>query len=340
MAWIKRNLLFVVGLVVAVALVGGGVYYLLEQMDRSTAAMADLEGKNAKLDQLVANEPYPERKNIEKAQEEQKNLERFLSDALSRFQTNNVPKDLDSQRFQSLLLGTIAELDRAADLAGTKLPASDYAFTFSPQKANTQIPVGRLGEFAAQLADIRAISHVLFRAKVHALTSLKRTGTSTNDYGNADIITGKKPVTEPVTGAILRPYEVQFQSFSAELGAVLAGFANAPETIVVRAVNIQRGTLHTESAAAPVAAAPTVNPAFRGMDPALAARYGLGGRTPQVPNAPPVTTAAPVKAGEAVVDEKPIQVTLALDVIKLPAPGAAPAAEKTPKKAAAPAPSN
>lgn len=343
MAWIKRNLLFVVGLIVAFAMIGAGVYYLLQQMDRSSAATTELEGKNQKLDQLVANDPYPEKKNIDLAKAEQLKLQKFLGEALSRFQTNDVPKDLDSQRFQSLLLGSIAELDRAAEQAGTKLPASDYAFTFGPQKGNTQVPIGRLGELAAELADIRAISHVLFKSKVHALSFLKRTGASTNDYGNPDILTGKKPVTEPITGAVLRPYEVQFQSFSAELGSVLAGFANAPETIVVRALNIQRGTLPTDTAA--VTALP--NPAIAmggyrgaGMDPALAARYGLG--RPQVaqPAAVASTSTSNVKVGEAVVDEKPIQVTLSLDVIKLAAPGSAPAAEKAPRKAAAPTEGN
>lgn len=340
MAWIKRNLLFVVGLVVAVALIGAGVFYLLQQMDRSTTATADLEGKNQKLDQLVQNEPYPEKKNIDLAKAEQLKLQKFLNEALSRFQTNLVAKDLDSQRYQSLLLGTIAELDRAAEQAGTKLPASDYAFTFGPQKANTQIPVSRLGELAAELADIRAISHVLFRAKVHSLSSLKRTGASTNDYGNPDIITGKKPVTEPITGAILRPYEVQFQCFSGEMGAVLAGFANTPETILVRAVNIQRGTLHTETAAAAPAALPPsmAQGGLRGMDPALAARYGLG--RPQVAQPAAAAAAPAVKVGEVVVDEKPIQVSMLLDVIKLAAPGSVPAAEKPARKAAATSESN
>lgn len=334
MAWIKRNLLFVVGLVVAVALNGAGVWYLLGQIQQSTDALAELEAKNQNLDNLYANDPFPEKKNIDLAKVEQQKMQKFLGEALARFQTNDVPKDLDSQRYQSLLLSTIADLERLAEESGTKLPASDYAFTFSPQKGNTQIPVGRLGELAAELADIRAISKVIFQAKVHALTSLKRAGASTNDYGNADIITGKKPITDPVTGAVLRPYEVQFQCFSTELGDVLAGFANTPETIVVRAVNIQKGTLNLESGstAAPMIAAPAFPMAGMpgGMDRALAARYGIRPTTPAPAAVAPSTSGTP---GGAIVDEKPIQVSISLDVIKLGAPGATPAASRTPRTA-------
>jgi len=338
MAWIKRNLLFVVGLAVAIALIGGGVFYLLAQMDRSTTAISELEDKNKKLDELYQNDPFPEKKNIELAKAEQIKLQKFLNEASTRYQTNEPPKGLDSQAFQSLLLGTIAELTRMAEEAGTKLPATDYAFTFSPQKGNSQIPQGRLAEFAGQVADIRTISQVLFRAKVPALSSLKRAGASTNDYGNADIITGKKPLTDSLTGALLRPYEVQFQCFSSELGAVLAGFANATDTIVVRAVNIQKGTLATPEAASQPVAAPAIGSAgsFRGMDPTLARRYGLmGGRMPIPATAAPTVAAptTPAKPGEPVVEEKPIQVTIALDVIKLGAAGAAPAG----KSPAAPA---
>lgn len=337
MAWIKRNLLFVVGLVIAIALIGGGVFYLLGQMDRSTTATSELEEKNRKLDELYANDPFPEKKNIELAKAEQVKLQKFLQEASTRFQTNEPPKGLDSQAFQSLLLGTIAELTHLAEEAGTKLPATDYAFTFAPQKGNSQIPQGRLAEFAGQVADIRAISHILFRAKVHALSSLKRAGASTNDYGNADILTGKKPLTDSMTGALLRPYEVQFQSFSTELGAVLAGFANSTDTIVVRAVNIQKGTLASPESANQAVAAPVPGLAggFGRMDPAMARRYGLMGRMPVPPSAAPAAASptTPGKPGDPVVEEKPIQVTIALDVIKLGGPNAAPAT-KAPAAAA------
>ena len=340
--------MFVVGLAVAVAMIGAGVWFLLEQMNRDAEAAATLEAKNQTLDQLYGNDPFPEAKNIALAKSEQVKLQKFLVTATSRFQTNQVPKDLDSQRFQELLLGTLAELEGAADAAGTKLPSSggqpttttDYAFTFGPQKGNSQVPVGRLGEFAAQLADIRAICHVVFRAKVHAITSLKRAGVSTNDYGSADILTGKKPVTDSVTGAVLRPYEVQIQTFSGELGDVLAGFANTPETIVVRAVNIQRGNLNLDNSQTPVAMPMATYPGmapggFSRLDPALAARYGLrpgGLGSPFQPVAPPTTTVA--RPGDPVVEEKPIQATLLIDVIKLGTPGAtSPPGRRTPKPA-------
>jgi len=340
MAWIKRNIPFVIGLVAALALVGAGVFYLLSQMERANTATADLESSNQKLDEMVNHDPFPEPKNIAAAKAEQVRLQQFQAQALAMFQTNQVPKDLDSERFQVLLLGTLTELERAAADSGTKLPATDYSFTFAPQKGNTQIPVGRLGELAAQIADVRAISKNLFKAKVHSLSYLKRAGTSTNDYGNADILTGKKTHTDPATGAVLRQYEVQFQSFSGEVGSVLSAFANAPETIVVRALNIQRGNLITEAAATATVAPVQMFAGGSRMDPALAARYGLG--RPAAPQTVAAPTTSPLRAGEPVVDEKPIQVTLALDIIKLAAPGspaASPApAARGPRAAAAVAP--
>ena len=340
MAWIKRNIPFVIGLVVALAMVGVGIFYLLAQMERASTATADLESSNRKLDEMLAHDPFPEPKNIAAAKAEQVRLQQFQAQALGMFQTNYVPKDLDSERFQLLLLSTLAELERAAAESGTKLPAADYSFTFTPQKGNTQIPVGRLGELAAQINDIRALAKYLFSAKIHALSHLKRAGTSTNDYGNADILTEKKTLTDPATGAVLRQYEVQFQSFSGEVGAVLSAFANAPETIVVRALNIQRGNLTTEAVTTAFVAPAATFPGGSRMDPALAARYGLN--RPAAPQPAAAATTPTARPGEPVVDEKPVQVTLALDIIKLAAPGspaATPgAAARSPRPATAPAP--
>lgn len=313
MPWIKRNLLFVVGLAVAVALLGFGIFFYL--LDKRAAALAvdeELNSKNAEYTSLAESKPAPTQDNIKEAKEQQVKLLAFKESLRPQFSVIPLPEVLDDATFKNLLDRTIDSLAKQAERNGVKLPtpavgSTRYAFTFDTQIKQLEFTQRSLAPLSAQLLDVQDICRALFDSKIHALESIRRTPVNTNDISPPSNYLTKKVQTNSVTGAAVFPYEVTFQCFSAELANVLEALANSTAVYLVKSVNIERGSAEGISASTVAAA-----PAAGGMSPALAARYGMG--------RPPVAAAAPATAtrpGDPVLDDKPLRVTLNIEVIKV-----------------------
>jgi len=335
MDWIKKNVGFVAGLGVAVLSLGGPVFYLLQSGTARDEAKAALEQKNQELDALVKRPVYPNKANIDAAKKEQETVAKFIGDARTRFGLLEDVKAMDNGTFKSLLESTIGQLEREASQAGVKLPSDKYAFTFAEQRKQLQLAANSLPAFSRELSDIEDICGILFGAKIHSLAGLKRYGVGTNEgFANPDLIAGKKPGTNDMVGASIYGYEATFQCFSAELGEVIEGFVKSPNCYLVKTINVEPGSASATDVTAVAAAPISLGGGMGGMDPALASRYGLAGRSrygasqPQAPVAQP--TAAP-KANEPALEEKPLKVTLGLEVIKL-APPAPEGQRKSPPK--------
>jgi hypothetical protein len=310
MAWIKRNLIFVVGLAVALVLLAAGVMYLLSSKGAADNVEGDLASKSQELDRLVTLNPAPNSENIKLAREEQQRVAGFVSEARRRFPVPPALEQLDNASFKALLESKIDELKKQAESSGVSLPASTagYGFTFEEQRKQLQLPERTLQPLAAQLLDIEALCEVLFAAKIHSLTSIRRSAVGTNESSILGNYLAKKVATNALTGAVVQPFEITFQSFSAELAGVLSGLIESPRNIVVKTINVERGQLDSPGAAA----LPLAGMAGRfGGDPALARRYGM---------AQPAPVAAATKPGEPVLDDKPLRITLGLEVIKIPTP--------------------
>jgi hypothetical protein len=311
MPWIKRNLTFVICLAVAVILIGGGVFYWMSARADAEAADQALIAKNSELDQLTQRDPYPSQENTRKAREEQERVAAFLKQAKAQFSVIQKAESLDNASFKRLLLTTLAELSREADRKGVKLPEANYSFTFGSQRKELQIPEKALAPLAAQLADVEHVCRILFDAKIHSLAALKRTAVGTNDSTSSPDILNKKVGTNTVVSGSIHPYEVQFQCFSVEFANVLNGFMTSSNAILIKTINVERGSLESTAAAA-VPAMPG------GMDPIFASRYGL---LRGAPSAPAVQPAAPgSRPGDIVLEPKPLKITIGLEIVRLAAP--------------------
>ncbi len=317
MPWIKRNLLFVVGLAVAVALLGFGIFfYLLGNQSAAAAVDEELNSKNGEYSTLVESKPAPSQENITEARQQQKKLIAFREGLRPQFGALPPQDSLDDAGFKNLLDLTVDQLAKEADRNGVRLPKngenSRYALTFDTQVKQLEFNQKSLSPLTAQLLDIQDLCRNLFEAKIHTLESIRRTPVSTNDITPTGNYLAKKVTTNSVTGAAVFPYEVTFQCFSSELANVLASLANSEAVYIVKSINVERGSIESES---PAAGAPS------GMNQVLANRYGIGGRSGAPP--PPVAATRP---GEAILDDKPLRVTVNIDVIKVPPP--APAGKK------------
>ena len=93
----------------------------------------------------------------------------------------------------------------------------------------------------AQLAEIKAISLILFEAKVNRLVHVKRWRVSiddppgSNDYH--DFAEGN--LTNKLTGTVGNPYEVKFHCFSPELAGVMEGLYKASYGLTVKSLVVE-----------------------------------------------------------------------------------------------------
>ncbi len=338
MAWIKRNLYFVLGLAAAAVLLGVGIWYSLGRKAAADEVASNLESASTALNQLIDRKPYPSEENIKAARLETERVLQFKTNALKRFPEVVVSTNMATAQFKALLEVAITGLERVAERNGVKLPAK-YAFTFAEQRKELVLDEKKLGVLAGQVLDIEAICRIIFEARINELNSVRRPTVMSNDMGNSFL--SRKSNRDDKVGLLDTPYEFSLNCFSSELAAVLSGLANAPQMFVVKSINVERN-------AAPETDTPAATPFSTGglpggMDPMIAARYGMrgrygmGGMGGMGGMAPPVTPPPAAKSG-AEIDEKFVRVTLGVNVVR-PAPAGpkAPAAPKMPSAEGDPA---
>ena len=318
MEWVKKNMVFVIALAVAVLLMGGGVWYLLGTKADADSVDAELQAKNQELDGLIQRPVYPDAANIKLAKEEENRVSDFIKQARSHFTALQKPEGLDTAGFKSHLEATISELLRDAERAGVKLPDSTgktgYGFTFDDPRKQLQLPANSLVPLTVQLGDLKALCQILFDAKIPSLVSLKRAQVLTNETGLNPNICAKKIETNSTLGSVRYPYEVVFQGFSPELASVLNGLIQSTNAFVLKSLNVERGSLEASTPAQPVNPMGGMRNPY-GMDPNLMRRYGMmpGGAA----QAAPAESQPANRPGEVVVEEKPLKITMGVELIKL-----------------------
>ena len=334
MDWIKRNLYFLIGSLVALALMGFAGWYLYSKWQLNNEILGQLDEQYAKLKRLYEQNPHPgsgKTDNIKTAKEQQQELRVYIQKSRQYFQRCPpilVPESskLTSQEFSSALSRTIDQMQRDATKTSVALPSKDangqsYSFSFAAQREKVAYAPGSLQPLSVQLGEVNAICAVLFQAKINALDNLRRERVSDDDLkGPQTDYVQEKSVTNEL--AVLSPYEVSFRCFSPELAAVLAGFASSPYGLLVKTINVEAAPVATEPLVTPlVPAAPAYVPPARVAEAAFMDRYMRGRGTPRPPTyvppvAPPASTAN--RGGlPLALDERQLKVTLVLNVVKL-----------------------
>jgi hypothetical protein len=299
MDWIKRNLYFLIGSLVALALMGLAGWYLYSKWQLNNEIVGKLEEQYSKLKDLNNQNPHPgqgEVDNIKAAKEQQKEMLAYIQKARQYFQLCPpipVPESgkLTSQEFSSALSRTLDQMQRDATKASVTLPPKDstgqqYSFSFAAQSKSLAYAAGSLAPLSGQLAEVKAICAVLVQAKVNSLDNIRRERVSEDDLKGpqTDYLT-EKSVTNEL--AVLSPYEVTFRCFSSELASVLAGFAASPCGLVVKSINVESAPAAgagTEPMGPAVSATPYAPPGPSPAAPAssaearMAERYGVRGR--------------------------------------------------------------
>jgi hypothetical protein len=292
MLWIKRNLFLAVGGLIALVLLGVGIYYALDAVGRNATLDTELEEKKSTLTSLYQQDPFPATTNVDAAKREAERLKAAVSRMRKFFAPPPVER-VTGLAFRTYRDNLLAELRDAAKAAGMDTPGSTYAFSFEEQRTRVDFDPTTFPLIPEQMADVRAICGVLTSARVNPLINIRRArvsgdderSTHQSDYHQQSL------ATNTAMGVVTSPYEVTFHSLSAELAAVLQKMAASPYGMVVKAVDVD-----------PV------------EEPGPGGRGGPGpGRGPR-PVAPPAGAAR--DRGVTVLNERRFQVTLLIHIVR------------------------
>jgi hypothetical protein len=299
MAWIKRNLFFLIGSVIALGLLGASGFYLFEQNRANNDIKAQLAQGYSTLGDLMSRKPSPGNDkvdNISAAKAQQKEwqaaivkMNRFFDPIPPIPASGQGTNSISDQEFASALRQTIDQLQHDAQSASVILPPQ-YDFSFGAIKSKITFVQGSLGPLATQLGEVKAISEILFRAKINSLDGIRRARVSSDDVEAADYI-DLPSVTNDT--AVITPYEITFHGFSTELAGVLSGLANSPHCFIVKTAMVEPGGSATGGPGAPGA---------------------NGGDNSQMPTTAPVVYHGGLPT---VLNEHPLKVTLLVDLVKL-----------------------
>ncbi len=328
MSWIKRNLYFLIGAVVALGLLAVAVVFYLQNEQANNAVKEKLNTAYAALKVINELNPHPgyansggstnKVDNIAIGRKQVEELSAFLAQSRAAFvPVPSIPDNarLSGQEFTADLLRTIDQMRRDSRSAGITLPASNYNFSFDSIVPKVTFSPSSLQLLARQLGEVKVISDVLVSAKVNALDGLRRvkvcsedeTTRFPNDYLN------QTPQTNGAL-AVLEPFELKLRCFSSELASVMVGLASSPHGVIVKTINIEAPPPTASAAVAESAPAPAFFP--QPMPAAGVPRgYGPYGRMPRPgyppPFAPGVRPAASVTApSKPVLYEQAVRVTL------------------------------
>ncbi len=295
MAWIKRNLFFVIGGILAIGLLGAAGFYNYKGWSHNAAALNELNEIYSTLRELTSKKPSPGNdkiNNVEAAKQQENQAREWIRQAGNYFKpippVPNPPNGIvSSEEFAAALRRMIDQLHREADTASVALPPQ-YDFSFKAQRDLVRFAPGSLEPLAGQLGEVKTIAEILYAARVNALDGIQRVRISDDDAAGpqADYLDDHS-VTNNL--AVLTPYQITFRSFSPEIGVVLGGFASSPHGFIVKGINVQLA-----------GAAATMSP------------------NTMAPAPPPGAPLPPGRGGlQAVLNEQLLRVTLVVEIVKL-----------------------
>lgn len=242
MDWVKRNLAFVIGAAVAVGLLGFSGYFLYANSKKNSDARQQLEREYSELKRLHSLDPHPgkdEVDNIRTARQQIEELGLVLEELVGRFEPiPAIPagEKVSGEEFSAKLRYTVEQLNREARASSVIVP-TNYNFSFEAESRLVKFDEDSLNELAIQLGEVKAICEVLFDAKVNKLTGLRREQVSPDDAEGPKTDYLEKTATTNEL-AVIPYYEISFESFSAELAGVLAGFANSSHGLLIEGLDI------------------------------------------------------------------------------------------------------
>jgi hypothetical protein len=332
MAWIKRNIFFVISVAIGLGLTGYCGYLLYTSLNANAGVSQDYESTLASLQQIQDKSPYPSKENIQAAKADEERVRQFLADFRKRFESFPTPPAKDEKGFKTYLDDTLVRFRAGATNAGVEVP-DDFGFAFASLETKLTYPTESIGPWMQQLEEIDAILDILYHAKINYLHDLARVPVSPDDAG-----AGLQAASVTNQWGVVTPYKISFRGFSAEIAAVMEGFARSSHCFIIKAITVgtdgalpsSTGQEYTRQGA------PTFTPRIQNFapqrNPDMEMQHpihhrGPGGGEDQFRRPTPTPFTPPLVASYAaaptgpvtILTENPLLVTIAVDVVKLKA---------------------
>ena len=240
MLWIKRNLFLAIGGLIALLLLGFGIFLLLGAKSRSESLESEIGEMKSMLANLYGSPVFPGQTNIDIAKAETKKLEGVVGQMRKLFEPVPAEK-VTGLAFRSYRDNTLAELHRLAEQARTTVPGKGYSFSFETQRTKVDFKEGTFPAIPEQMAEVRALCKVLFDAHVDPLVNIRRAKVSRDDEESsaASDYHLLKVETNAAMGTVQSPYELVFNCLSSDLAAVMQGFLSSRHGFVVKGIHVE-----------------------------------------------------------------------------------------------------
>src|SRR5271154_1759088 len=186
MGWIKRNLFFAIGGVMALLLLGAAAFYDFQGWSHNSTAKDKLNEIYGTLKELGDQKPSPGNAkidNIKTAKEQEREIQDWIKGTGDYFKPiTPIPDspDVTSEAFAAALRRMIDQLQHEADAASVQLPPK-YGFSFEAQRSIVKFAPGSLLPLSVQLGEVKTISEILFASRINSLDSIQRTRASNDD---------------------------------------------------------------------------------------------------------------------------------------------------------------
>jgi hypothetical protein len=240
MAWIKRNLVFVISMAVGLALTGYCSLLFYEDFGKNSEVAKAEQDIASQHETLVnnTNVPYPSEENIQHAREDLAHVKQLVDEWRASFTPFPAQSNLDVKGFSEYVENTIFDLKAKATNAGVSVP-DDFGFGFSDQRGKLNYPLECIPPWMQQIAEIKAICDILYSAKVNSLLAFRRVSISSS---NDQILTSLDLLDSHIVTTnfgTVTPYKIEIKCFSKELGAVLNGLARSSNFFVVKNIVVR-----------------------------------------------------------------------------------------------------
>ncbi len=333
MAWIKRNLIFVITMIVGLALAGAAGYFVYtaagaeaDAKDQYTSALNDLTT-------LQQKKPFPSKANIDIANQDSERVAGLAKKLGSSFANFPAPPTLDARGFIDYLNTNLIAFRVMATNANVTLMSPDYAFSFAAEANTLSFATTDFQPWEEELEQIKGIVEILCDAKINSLDTLQRAPMAGEDpNGNGPDYVPNATVVSNQT-QVEMPYRVSFHGFSDQIAKVLEGFAHSEHCYLVKDVEVSASAAVPGGYSQPIMAQPAPGQPYQppimypyqgggnsGRD--LLARRRGGFRQP-IPEQPIMVapTAPPVPTGPVtILKPMPLYVTITVDTVELKKP--------------------
>jgi hypothetical protein len=297
MTWIKRNLIFVITLLVGVLLIGWAVWSWMGVKAEDDQAKTDFEAVMNELNGLRVMNPYPTPENIEAAKAEANQMRGLLGDFQKVFAPFPPVPAMDEKSFAAELSRRVAVWQTQARTAAVKMPSEDYGFSFDGLRGLLSFPSNCIPVWLEQFNEVNGIVDIVLRSHVNEVTTLMRVPVYPGDQGGQMFV----PTTWVTNNlGVVAPYQLDILCFSRDLASVLEGFDNATNCYVVKSVTVR----------------PTVNNANQ---PGGVPGPNLAEQRFQRPLPQPGRGGPKGPTGVTIIREKPLFVSLVVDAIQVKA---------------------